>query len=119
MKKDKNYFFTYVKKKLKVSDKIGPFVDKKGKVIDKPITDQLNEQYADMWSDPLPDKAVTNPTEFFNEECDGPSLRSVIFTSERVINAINKLDGEASAGTRWNSFHYNKEFKGNIGGTYR
>ena len=107
------------KKKLKVSDKIGPFVDKKGKVIDKPITDQLNEQYADMWSDPLPDKAITNPTEFFNEECDGPSLRSVIFTSERVINAINKLDGEASAGTRWNSFHYNKEFKGNIGGTYR
>ena len=61
-----------------------------------------------MWSDPLPDKAVTNPTEFFNKECDGPSLRSVIFTSERVIDAINKLDGEASVETRW------KEFKGNI-----
>lgn len=81
MKYDKDYFFTYVKKKLKTNTKIGPFVNDKGIVIDKPIPAQLNDQYADMWSNPLKDKTIDLSNYFdMDENSDKPTLSQVIFT---------------------------------------
>ena len=85
MKVDRDYFYTYVKKKLRTNTKIGPFVDDKGVVINKPITEQLNDQYAAMWSTPLEDKVIKDPETFFmNEEddIDNPILTEVVFTKE-------------------------------------
>ena len=102
MKVDRDYFYTYVKKKLRTNTKIGPFVNDKGVVINKPITEQLNDQYAAMWSTPLEDKVIKDPEIFFmnNEEDnkDNPILTEVVFTKEKVIKAIDMLEQKASAG---------------------
>ena len=90
-----------MKKKLRTSNKIGPFVDDKGVVIDKPVTTQLSEQYADMWSNPLEDKKI-DPSNFFDTDdntlSDKPKISKVFFTRDKVIKAIDMLDAEAVAG---------------------
>ena len=55
-----------------------------------------------MWSTPLEDKVIKDPKVFFmNNENDDerkPIMTEVIFTREKVINAIDMLELEASAG---------------------
>ena len=63
-KENKNVLYKYIKKCQKSNSKIGPFIDN-GSIMEGESCDILQSQYTSVFSNPLIDKQVTNPHEFF------------------------------------------------------
>ena len=93
-------FYTYVKSKTKEKSKIGPFVDKKGKVIMESPAATLQAQYSEMWSKPVPENKIDNLEDFFKDDDtkDEPKISKVIFTKAKIRKAIMKVRTDAACG---------------------
>ena len=97
IKKNPKYFFTYVKKFSKVKPSIGPLLNKLNHyaVDNNEMAKILSEQYSSVFSTPrhpLPD-----PFEYFNSP-DPTNLNDITFAEEDIIEAIDELSNNASAG---------------------
>jgi hypothetical protein len=97
IKKNPKYFFTYVKKFSKVKPSIGPLLNKLNHyaVDNNEMAKILSEQYSSVFSTPrhpLPD-----PFEYFTSP-DPTSLNDINFAEEDIIEAIDELSNNASAG---------------------
>ena len=101
MKENLYYFYTYTKSLRKSNSKISPLTDDNNKVIDRPVSDILQDQYTSVWSHPLDKYKVKNPEEFFRTGVDSePSeiLYKVRFTREKVLKTIEELNKKAAPG---------------------
>ena len=70
-------------------------------MINRPISDILQDQYSSVWSSPSDEYKVENPQEFFRTAVmNEPKevLYKIRFTKEKVIRAIEKLNKSAAAG---------------------
>ena len=101
MKENPAYFYTYTKNLRKCNSKIGPLTDDKNRVINRPISDILQDQYSSVWSTPSDKYKVENPKEFFRTAVKNEPKEVLFkkrFTKEKVIKAIEKLNKSAAAG---------------------
>ena len=58
----------------------------------------LQEQYKNMWSTPRDEFKIQNPPSFFEDHKNGPKIKNVNFTKEKIIKAIKKLKSSGSPG---------------------
>ena len=90
-----------MKTKNKEKSKIGPFVDKKGKLITKDPCNVLQDQYSAMWSVPKPEDSIDDLDSFFSEESDdilSPKISNITFSRDKIRKAITKIRIDAACG---------------------
>ena len=99
MKTNPKHFYTYIKKKTKSKNKIGPFVNEKGEVIKEHPAESLQTQYKSAWSVPSDTFRVKNKDRFFESKEDGnPKLEYVSVTRNKIRKAIGNLKNGAAPG---------------------
>ena len=97
IKKNPKYFFTYVKKFSKVKSSIGPLLNEANQyaVENAEMADILSKQYASVFS--IPREPLPDPFDIFNG-ADPTKLNDIDFTESDIIEAIDELSNNASAG---------------------
>ena len=92
------HFFTFVKNKTRSKNKIGPFIDKKGLVINEEPAITLQKQFESVWSTPNKEFLIDDSDTFFDHEEDINYLVNIDFTGDRISKAIDKLKMDAAPG---------------------
>ena len=97
IQKNSKYFFSYARKYSNTPSTIGPLIDSAGNVETDPktISNMFRKQYESVFSPPLQEKKVTNPSEFFNTST---GLTDIEFTEDDLINAMMELKNDAAPG---------------------
>lgn len=101
IKGNPKYFYSYTQKKLKTQAKIGPLLNKKSELVDDTavVADSLEEQCSSVYTDPVPERRILNPTEFLKMESRNEEIISdITFSHNNIIVAINDLKSNAAAG---------------------
>ena len=99
-KMNSKYFYTFVRNKINKKNNVGPFVDKKGNIINDKPANTLQEQYESVWSVPMKEKIINDPDEFFNDNNDDhkPTITNVSIEKVKIRKAIMKLKNNAAPG---------------------
>ena len=100
MKKNPKAFFKYAKKFSKSTSGVGPFLNDTGDVVTdgENLVDILRRQYESVYSQPMENKKVSNPQEFFSINNAAEQLDYVVFDREDIVSAIDQLSTGSSAG---------------------
>ena len=95
MKNDPKKFYKYAKKHSKTREEIGPLQDRNGNIFsdNKKMADMLLEQYRSVFSEPVSDSFIYNHIDYM---CD--IMPEEIFTEEKIMKHINKLNNNSSPG---------------------
>ena len=96
IKTNPKVLYSYAKKNSKVKCKIGPLLDKLGKLhsSEARMSDLLQDQYVQIFSDPsTTSEAYIPPT---NE--NGPKLGDIDFTEQDIIDAIKLIPTNSATG---------------------
>ena len=92
MKSNPKYFYSYIKRKTKTKNKIGPFTNDKGVILNEHPSESLQKQYESAWSTPSETFRVRNPDRFFTlEDEDNPKLEFVSIDKVKIRKAINNM----------------------------
>ena len=107
-KQNKNHLYKYIKRKQNTQSIIGPFM-RNNKVIEGTAANILRNQYMSVFTKPMEEYRIENPTEFFKfkNSCDDCEMERVhirtdytpdisfltdfIVTSDDIKKAISKL----------------------------
>lgn len=96
IKTNPKIIYSYAKRNCKTRGKIGPLLDKMGKLNSdaEKIAELLQDQYCQVFSDP------TTKTDPYLNPCDedSPKLKDIDFSEEDIVNAINLIPSNAAAG---------------------
>lgn len=100
IKKNRKYFYSYVKKMSKVKSKIGPLVDKNGVYTSNPLqmANILAEQFSSVFS--KMNASLPAPEDLFPDvhPTTDSSINDIAFTVEDVVEAILKLSISSASG---------------------
>ena len=78
IKTNPKFFYLYIRRKTKTKNKIGPFTNDKGDILQEHPAESLQKQYESAWSKPSDTFRIRNPNRFFNlEDENNPKLEIV------------------------------------------
>ena len=95
IKTNSKYFFSYAKKKSKVTSKVGPLLNSNGILThkNKEMAELLSQQYIKVFSKPNETVQSSNPTQMTKDR-----IKPINITSKDFVDAINELSSSAAAG---------------------
>ena len=100
IKKDPKAFYGYAKRFCKTNSDIGPFFSQDGNPIyeAEEIVEMLRLQYESVFSNPVKEKQILNPEEFFSINEAETKLENISFNREDILSKIDSLSSGAAAG---------------------
>ena len=101
IKQNTKAFYSFARRKQRAKSKVGPFKDKDGQINPDPThtVNTLLHQYESVFSTPILNKIVENPSDFFNQVNDDiPSLKDLEFSSEDLIEATKEMAADSAPG---------------------
>ena len=100
IKKDPGAFYRYAKKFSRSYCDIGPFINKKGDVVNdgSEIVHMLKEQYESVFSSPIESKQVDDSSVFFSTNHAANKLENLFISQADVVEALESLGSRSSAG---------------------
>ena len=100
IKKDPKSFYGYAKRFSKTKSDIGPFFSQDGNPIHEAeeIVEMLRLQYESVYSNPVKEKLILDPEEFFSSNEAETKLENIQFNREDILAKIDSLSSGAAAG---------------------
>ena len=101
IKNNPKYFYKYAANKSKVRVGVGPLTDQNGRIIKEPadISEALSQHYQSVFSNPVNDKIIEAPLEFFHQGNESTSnLTDIELTTSSIEKAINEMSSNSAAG---------------------
>ena len=96
IKRNPKAFYAYAKRFQKTKSGIGPLINEKDEIINKPeeVAEVLRNQYKSVFTEPREDKAVGDPEEFLKRN-ENTKFSNVFFNHTDIREAIDKLSKNA------------------------
>ena len=101
IKTNPKYFYKYAANKSIVRASVGPLTDSEGRTINEPqeIVEALLLQYKSVFSDPVIDKRINSPVDFFCQNTDCTSkLTDINFSRYDIEEATKEVATNSAAG---------------------
>ncbi len=101
IKTNPKYFYKYAANKSVVRASVGPLTDSHGRIINEPqeIVEVLLLQYKSVFSNPMIDKTINSPIDFFHEDTECTSkLTDIDLSQYNIEEAIKEIANKSAAG---------------------
>lgn len=101
IKTNPKYFYKYAANKSKVKSGVGPLRVQNDRIITEPeeISEALSQHYQSVFSNPVRDKIIQTPIEFFHQGSEPQLILTHIeLTTERIEEAIKELSINSAPG---------------------
>ena len=95
------FFYSFAKRRQQTKGSVGPFIDPAtGSINPEPshTVKSMKTQYDSVFSNPKPEKIVSDPGPFYSDTPCETSLSDFIFTQEDVEAACSELSARSAAG---------------------